>query len=261
MHLLRYIIAGVVALFGLVSYYSTTSENPVTGEKQHVRLSPSDEVAMGRQMAPQMAAQFGGVSGDTAARERVRRVGLQVVARSIAAKAPYQFSFHLLADRKTVNAFALPGGQIFITEALYSRLKSEDELAAVLGHEVGHVLARHSAEHIAKQQLTQALVGAAVIGSGGGYDTAQLARMVGSMVNMKHGREDELEADSLGLRLTAEAAYDPRAMIEVMRTLEKASGGSRQPEFASTHPNPGNRIERIKEQLAKMEKSRGPPPR
>jgi predicted Zn-dependent protease len=123
----------------------------------------------------------------------------------------------------------------------------------VLGHEIGHVLARHSAEHLAKQQLTQQLVGAVAVGSGS-YDTAQLAHLAGSLVNMKHGRDDELESDALGLRLIDEAGYDARAMIAVMQALEKASGGSRQPEFASTHPSPGNRIERIKEHLAKMRK-------
>ena len=251
MHALRWIIALIVAAFGFVTYYSTTSENPVTGEKQHVRLTPEQEIALGRQLAPQMAAQFGGVSG-SALRERVRQVGARVVAQSSAANTPYKYSFHLLADRSTVNAFALPGGQIFITEALVSLLKSEDELAAVLGHEVGHVLARHSAEHLAKQQLTQHLIGAVVIGSGGGYDTAQLAQLVGSLVNMKHGRDDELEADTLGLRVTREAGYDPRAMIAVMQVLEKASGGGRQPEFASTHPAPANRIARIREQLETM---------
>ena len=91
-----------------------------------------------------------------------------------------------------------------------------------------------------------------MVGSGGGYDTAQIAQMVGSLVNMKYGRADELEADSLGLRLMREADYDPKAMIAVMQTLEKASGGSRQPEFASTHPNPGNRIAKIREELQKM---------
>lgn len=246
---MRLIIAAAVALFGALSYFMTSSENPITGEKQRVSLTAEQEVAMGRQLAPQMAAQFGGVSKGAAA-ERVSRVGTAIVARSSASRTPYKYSFYLLADPKTVNAFALPGGQIFITEALLRLLESEDELAGVLGHEVGHVLARHSAEHLAKQQLTQSIIGAVAIGSGS-YETAQLAQLAGSLVNMKHGREDELESDSLGLRLMREAGYDPQAMISVMQKLEKASGGSRQPEFASTHPNPGNRIARIKEQLEK----------
>lgn len=246
----RWVVALLVAAFGFISYCSTTSENPVTGEKQHIRMTPEQEVSMGRQLAPQMAAQFGGVSPNPT-RERVSQVGARIVSRSSAAKTPYKYSFYLLADRKTVNAFALPGGQIFITEALLGLLKTEDELAAVLAHEVGHVLARHSAEHLAKQQLTQQLIGAVIIGSGS-YDTAQLAQLAGSLINMKHGRADEIESDTLGLRLMREAGYDPRAMITVMQVLEKASGGSRQPEFASTHPSPANRIEKIKEHLEKM---------
>lgn len=246
---MRYVIAIAIALFGLISYYTTTSDNPITGEKQHIRLTPEQEIELGRKLAPQMAAQLGGLSqGD--AKETVRRVGAKIVAQSSASRTAYKYNFHLLADRKTVNAFALPGGQIFITEALLSLLEREDELAGVLGHEVGHVLARHSAERLAKQQLTQSLIGAVAVGSGS-YDTAQLAQLAGSMINMKYGREDELESDTLGLRLMREAGYDPRAMITVMQKLEKASGGSRQPEFASTHPSPANRIQRIKEQLEK----------
>jgi predicted Zn-dependent protease len=246
----RWLIALVMAAFGFISYCSSTTENPVTGEKQRVRLTPEQEISLGRQLAPQMAAQFGGVSASSN-RERVRKVGERIVARSSAARTPYKYSFYLLSDRKTVNAFALPGGQIFITEALLGLLSSEDELAAVLGHEIGHVLARHSAEHLAKQQLTQQLIGAVVIGSGS-YDTAQIAQIAGSLVNMKHGRDDEIESDTLGLRLVREAGYDPSAMIAVMQALEKASGGSRQPEFASTHPSPANRIQRIRENLDKM---------
>jgi predicted Zn-dependent protease len=246
---MRAIIAAIVALFGILSYCTGTSDNPITGEKQRVRLTAEQDVELGRKLAPQMAAQFGGVSSD-AGRELVSRVGSRIVAQSAAARTPYKFNFHLLADRKTVNAFALPGGQIFVTEALLKLLTSEDEVAGVLGHEVGHVLARHSAEHLAKQQLTQNLIGAIAIGSGS-YDATQLAQLAGSLINMKHGREDELESDTLGLRLMREAGYDPRAMLSVMQKLEKASGGSRQPEFASTHPSPANRSARIREQLEK----------
>jgi len=247
---MRFVIAIIIALVGVFSYYTTTSENPLTGEKQHIRLTPEQEIALGRQLAPQMAAQLGGLS-QSDRRDQVKRVGEKIIAQSAASRSPYKYSFYLLADRKTVNAFALPGGQVFITEALLGLLEREDELAGVLGHEVGHVLARHSAERLAKQQLTQSLIGAVAVGSGS-YDTAQLAQLAGSLINMKYGREDELEADSLGLRLSREAGYDPRAMISVMQKLEKASGGGRQPEFASTHPSPANRIQRIKEQLDKM---------
>ena len=247
----RLVIAAIIALFAVVTYFGSSSENPLTGEKQRVAMTPEQEVNLGYQSAPQMAAQMGGLSRNTQAVALVQRVGESLVRQSVAAKSPYKFSFHVLADPKTVNAFALPGGPVFITEGLLRQLKSEAELAGVLGHEIGHVIARHSSERLAKQQLTQSLLGALVVGSGD-YTTAQIGQMVGGMINMKYGREDELESDALGIRIMAEAGYDPRGMIRVMEVLAKASGGSRQPEFFSTHPAPENRAERLKEAIAKQ---------
>jgi len=247
----RLVIAAIIALFAVVTYFGSTSENPLTGEKQRVAMTPEQEVNLGYQSAPQMAAQMGGLSRNTQAVALVQRVGESLVRQSVAARSPYKFSFHVLADPKTVNAFALPGGPVFITEGLLRQLKSEAELAGVLGHEIGHVIARHSSERLAKQQLTQSLLGALVVGSGD-YTTAQIGQMVGGMINMKYGREDELESDALGIRIMVEAGYDPRGMIRVMEVLAKASGGSRQPEFFSTHPAPENRAERLKEAIAKQ---------
>jgi predicted Zn-dependent protease len=247
----RVIIAVIIALFAIITYFSSTSENPLTGEKQRVAMTPEQEIALGYQSAPQMAAQMGGISRNAQAVALVQRVGEHLVRQSVAARSPYKFSFHVLADPKTVNAFALPGGPVFITEGLLRLLKSEAELAGVLGHEIGHVIARHSSERLAKQQLTQGLLGALVVGSGD-FTTAQIGQVVGSMINMSYGRDDEIESDSLGIRIMAEAGYDPRGMIRVMEVLAKASGGSRQPEFMSTHPAPENRSERIKAAIAKQ---------
>ncbi len=247
----RLVIGAVIALFAIITYFTSTSENPLTGEKQRVAMTPEQEITIGYKSAPEMAAQMGGVSRNAQAVALVQRVGDLLVKQSVAAKSPYKFSFHVLADPKTVNAFALPGGPIFITEGLLRQLKSEAELAGVLGHEIGHVIARHSSERLAKQQLTQGLIGALVVGSGD-YTSAQIGQMVGGMINMKYGREDEIESDTLGIRIMAEAGYDPRGMVRVMEVLAKASGGSRQPEFMSTHPAPENRAERIKEAIAKQ---------
>ena len=246
----RLVIAAVLALFAIVTYFGSSSENPLTGEKQRVAMSPEQEIALGYKSAPQMAAQMGGLSQNEKARALVHQLGQKLVAESFAAKSPYKFSFHVLADPRTVNAFALPGGPVFITEGLLRLLKSEAEVAAVLGHEIGHVIARHSSERLAKEQLTQGLLGALVIGSGD-YTTAQIGQVVGSMINMSYGRDDELESDALGIRIMAEGSYDPRAMSRVMGVLAKASGGSRQPEFFSTHPAPENRAVRIREEIAK----------
>lgn len=247
----RLMIALVIAVISILSYLSKSQPNEITGETQHIGdITAEQEIALGLQAAPQMAAQHGGEDPDPRAHDIVERVGHALVQRTAAGRSPYQFQFHLLSDPQTINAFALPGGQVFITRALLSRLKTEGELAGVLGHEIGHVVARHGAEHMAKQQLTQGLTGAAVLAtydpnSPGSQRNAAVVAMIGQMVNMKFGREDELESDRLGVRFMTESGWDPRAMIGVMKTLEEASSGGRQPEFFSTHPNPENRIARI----------------
>jgi predicted Zn-dependent protease len=248
---IRLLIALAIAAFALIRYFSSTSVNPVTNEKQRVGdISPKQEVALGLQAAPEMLRQYGGESRDAAATQRVKSIGERIVQSSAAGKAGYPFDFHLLDDDRTINAFALPGGQVFITEALYKRLKSDGEVAGVLAHEITHVVGRHSAEQIAKQQLTQGLTGAAVLAT---YDpnnpssrnSAAVLAAIGQLVNMKFGREDEIESDVRGVQFMAEAGYDPRGMIGVQNTLKQAAGGGRQPEFFSTHPNPDNRIQRI----------------
>lgn len=145
-------------------------------------MSPQEEVALGLKTAPQMAAQMGGLSQDERVSQGVKALGARLLEAGGLGSTPYRFSFHVLADRKTINAFALPGGPIFITEGLLRVLRSE--VAAVLGHEIGHVVARHSSEQLAKQQLTQGLIGAAVVGSGD-YSASQIGQLVGGIVNMK----------------------------------------------------------------------------
>lgn len=238
----------VVAGIAFFAYISSSQTNPVTGEHQKVNLSPEQEIALGLHAAPEMAQQHGGVVESGPEAESVRRVGTFLVHNSVAKNSPYEFNFHLLADTQVVNAFALPGGQVFITRALLRQLESEGQLAGVLGHEIGHVIERHGAEHMAKQQLTQGLT-AAIATASDNPNSAAMAQAVGSMLNMKYGRSDELESDKWGVTLLAETGYDPRALIGVMKVLERASGGRSQPEFMSTHPSPENRIERIEETI------------
>lgn len=251
---IQLIIAAVVALFSIITYFSQTQFNDITKEKQHIAISPKQEIALGVQSAPQMSREFGGPANDPEAQALVNSIGNEIVQNSDAKNSPYRFRFQVLDDNKTVNAFALPGGPVFITEALLKRLKTKGQIAGVLGHEIGHVVARHSAEHIAKQQLTQGLTGAAVLAT---YDpddpnsrnSAMMASLIGQVVNMRFGRQDELESDKLGVKFMTQAGYDPHAMIDVMAVL-KAASGSRQIEFFSTHPNPDNRTEKIKEAIA-----------
>ncbi len=253
----RLLIAAIMVIVALVGYFGSSQVNPVTGQTQHVNMSPQEETAMGLQAAPEMEAQFGGLSSNQQATALVERVGNQVWQRSDAAKGPYQFQYHLLADQQTINAFALPGGQVFITEALMLRLQTEGQLAGVLAHETSHVILRHSAEQLAKSQLTQGLTGAAVIAAVNpndprSYRTAEFATLVNQMVNLKFSRTDETQADTFGVKYMSRAGYDPRSMIDVMKILEASSSGGQQPEFMSTHPDPGNRIQNIQQAIDQL---------
>ncbi|RCR71635.1 M48 family metallopeptidase [Larkinella punicea] len=250
----RLIFGLIAALIAVFTYFSNTQENPVTGEKQHISLTPEQEVQLGLESAPQMAQQFGGLYPDEKVQQSVKRVGQKIVNSTDVKNSPYQFDFHVLADNKTVNAFAVPGGQIFITAALLDKLKNEDQLAGVLGHEITHVVGRHSAEQIAKQQLTQGLAGAAAIATedpnSPGRNSA-IAAYVANLIGLKYGRDDEIESDQLGVRWMVESGYNPEAMIDVMEVLKAAGGPNRPSEFMSSHPDPDNRIERIQEAIAK----------
>jgi predicted Zn-dependent protease len=247
--LIRLAIGLLFAVFGLFNYFVNVTDNPITGEKQRVQLSPQQEMVIGQQSANQMTQQHGGLYPDRDLQNYVSSVGNKVLSKSVASQAPYEFDFYLLRDPQTINAFALPGGQVFITAALLSRLNSEAQLAGVLGHEIGHVVARHGAEHLAKQQLGAAIVNGVTIAASDNPDsarqTAVLARAVNQMVNLKYGREDELESDRLGVRFMTEAGYSPKGLVELMQILKEASGDRQQAEFFSTHPNPENRIEQL----------------
>ncbi len=242
---IKLIVAAAIVIFSLVKYFASSEVNEITGEKQYISLTKDDEIAMGVNSAPQMAQEFGGLSQNSQYQQLVKQVGAKIVDNSDAKKTNYPFQFYVLADNRTVNAFALPGGPIFITEALLTRLQNEDQLAGVLGHEVGHVIARHSAEQISKQELSQGIAGAAGVAVGDA-NSAYYAQVVANMVNMKYGRDDELESDNLGVRFMIQAGYNPEALIGVMDILEEASGGSQVPEFQSSHPSPANRREKIK---------------
>lgn len=244
----RLLIGIIIAVLALISYFGSRSFNPVTGEEQYVSLTREQEIALGLQSAPQMIQEYGGLYPDEQMQAQIDAIGHRLVDSSIAATTDWQFDFHLLDSPDVINAFALPGGQVFITTGLLGRLQTEDEVAGVISHEIVHVLARHGAQRLAKNDLTNGLVGAVAVASGDA-GAAQTAAVIGQLVNMSYGREDELQSDSLGVCLMIDAGYDPAAMIQVMQVLQEASGGGGQPEFFSTHPNPENRITQIEQAI------------
>ena len=244
---IRLLIGAAIAIFFVLKRCSQQEENPYTGRMQTISMTPDKEIAIGLQSAPQMAQQHGGLHSNNQYQALVDKVGSKLVDNSIARKTPYKYEFHLLADPNTINAFALPGGQIFITHALFSKLENEDQLAGVLGHEIGHVLGRHSAERIAESEYWQGLTTAGSVGA----DMGGLVSGIGQNTLLTNGRDDELESDDLGVLFMLKAGYNPEEMIGVMEILKAAAGPNRVPEMQSTHPDPDNRIEKIHEAIEK----------
>jgi predicted Zn-dependent protease len=245
---IRILIGLAIVAFAFIQRCNNKEENPYTGRVQNINMSAEQEIAIGLQSAPEVAQQHGGLYPDERMQAFVDAIGQKLVRNSIARETPYQYDFHLLADDRAINAFALPGGQCFITYALFKQL-NEAQLAGVMGHEIGHVIGRHSAERIAESNFWQTLT----MGASVGGDMGGLVQGIGQNTLLTNGRGDELESDDLGVLLMIQSGYDPYEMIEVMKILKAAAGPNRVPEFQSTHPDPENRIERIKEAIVKYQ--------
>lgn len=219
--------------------------NPVTGERQLALISEAQEIEIGREAAAQIPATLGLVD-DEELQHYVARVGLELARQSERPELPWSFG---AVDDPTPNAFALPGGFIFVTRGLLGLMNSEAQLASVLGHEIGHV----TAEHIGEQMGQQLILEGVLTGLGVAVSNTQWAQVLGvgaeaggTVYLLKFGRDQESEADELGLRYMAELNYNPLGQVQVMRILEEAGqGASRPPEWLSTHPEPGTRIERL----------------
>ena len=248
-------MAVVMMIGAVVTYYLQTKEevNPVTDQAYRVVGDVQNDIKMGMQAAPEMIQQGKGEYRDQKLQAYIDRVGAKLVQANSKGDwaetfQQYHWDFHLLADEEMINAFALPGGQIFFTHGLFSKLKTEDEVAGVLGHEIGHVIARHSAKQMAKSQLINGVVMAgATAASDGQNNPGQIAQMVAGVWNMKYGRDDETQADTLGTQFMVNAGYHPDGLVKVMEILKAEMGNQRQPEFMSTHPDPGNRVGHIRQ--------------
>jgi len=224
--------------------------NPVTGERQLTLVSSEQEVALGKQSAEEVR-QTMGIYDDPKAKAYVEAIGLRMATTSERPRIPWTFE---IVDDDTVNAFALPGGPIFVTRGILTHLGSEAELAAVVGHEIGHVTARHSVQQLSKAQLAQVGLGLGAVLSPDLAQYGQLASVGLQVLFLKYGRDAERQSDELGFRYMTGAGYDPRAMPGVFRMLGRASalagGGGRVPERMSTHPDPENREARAAERAA-----------
>jgi predicted Zn-dependent protease len=244
--LIAYVLMG-----GLVAGCAT---NPVTGKKQITLMSEAQEISLGREMDQQVRQEMG-VYDDPELQRYLDEMGQQLARASHRPNLPWTFT---LVNSPAVNAFALPGGFIYITRGILAYLGSEAELAGVVGHEIGHVTARHSVEQYTR--ATGATLGLTIasIFFPGARPFGDLASTGLGLLFLKYGREDELEADRLGTEYAARSGWDPAGVAGMLRTLsrmDEASGGDRRgvPGWLSTHPEPAARVELVQ---AAVEKAR-----
>jgi predicted Zn-dependent protease len=242
----RLLITAVVLLVGGVG--AGCSKNVATGRYQYIVLSPEDTRAMGEQAAPQMLSEMGGEVASPALRAYVRGVGERLLAN---VEEPYReldWEFFCL-DSDVINAFALPGGKVFITRGLMSHFRNEAQVAGVLGHEIGHVTARHVDERLSQTMTAQ--LGLAVLGQYSKYELVTAgADTLAQFTLLKFNRDQESESDRLGVRYMTQAGYDPHGMVEVLEVLSREAAEGSPPEILSTHPHPESRLEDVRELLS-----------
>ena len=207
-------------------------------------ISREQEIQLGRQARPEFEQEFGGLHPDADLQQYVQQVGAELAEKTDRPDLPWEFRV-LQSDQ--VNAFALPGGFIYITEGMLRQLKNEAQLAAVLGHEVGHVAHRHSVRQLQRAQVVQGGGALAAI-LGGSSDAVNVGQLVGNLALMKYGRDQEKEADLSGMKYLVAEGYEPKAMLGLMEVLE-TTGGRAPPEFLSSHPAPANRKQYVAEEI------------
>lgn len=219
--------------------------NPATGKKEFSLMSEGQEVQLGQEMHPQVLQEMG-VYDNAELQRYVSNVGMRLAKASERPNLPWHFT---VVDEPAVNAFALPGGYIYVTRGILAFLDDEEELAGVLGHEIGHVTARHSAQQYT--QATSAGLGLTLLSIfvPEARPLQGLAEQALGVLFLKHGRDDELQADRLGAEYTGKTGWDPRGvagMLTTLQRLDEASGSRRGvPNFLMTHPAPADRVEQV----------------
>ncbi len=236
----------------VLAVVAACARNPVTGKRQLALVSEKQEIELGKESAQQVTESMGRYPNPKV-QAYVEEIGKRLAAHSERPNLPWSFT---VIDDPVVNAFALPGGPVFVTRGILTHMNSEAELASVLGHEIGHITARHSVEQLSKAQLAQLGLG---VGSILSPDLAQLGQVAGAglqLLFLKFGRDAERQADELGFKYMTAQRYDPREMAHVFTTLERSSAqqgqGGRVPEWLSTHPDPGGRAKKASERAAAL---------
>ena len=234
----------VIALAALAAGCAT---NPVTGRSELALISEGQEIQMGQQYAEEVKGAYG-LYDNAGVQAYVSRLGMAIAAKSERPSIPWQFN---VIDDAAVNAFALPGGPVFITRGILTHMNSEAEFVSVLGHEIGHITARHSVSQMSQAQLANLGLGIGSIFSSTIANVSGIASAGLSVLFLKYGRDAEKQSDELGFKYMVNANYDPREMASMFRTLQRTGGSSegRLPEWLSTHPNPENREQAVAQRI------------
>jgi predicted Zn-dependent protease len=229
-----------IAALALIASSGGCATNPATGGTMLSLVSEGQEVQMGQQYMAEVEREQG-VYADPALNAYVDSVGRALAAVSERPDLPWSFR---VVDDPVVNAFALPGGPIYLARGIMAHFNSEAEMASVLGHEIGHVTARHIVEQMSRQQIAQLGLIASMIAVPDLMPYAQGLSGALGIVFLKFGRDDESQSDELGFRYMTRLGYDPQGAVDMFEILDRQSGDSGRgiPEWASTHPDPGNRI-------------------
>jgi predicted Zn-dependent protease len=231
------VICSIIASYFLIE---SCAKNPVTGKSQVVFMSEAQEIAMGNEADPQIIAQYG-LYGDSLIQRFINEKGKQMAAISHRPNLEYHFR---VVDSEVLNAFAVPGGYVYFTRGIMAHFNNEAEFAGVLGHEIGHIAARHSVIQQRNQVLGQVGIIAGVIINPDLGKFAEVASQGLGLLFLKFGRDDERQADVLGVEYSSKINYDAHQMANFFITLQRQgqqTGSSELPDFLSTHPNPGDR--------------------
>lgn len=250
----RTIFNSVIAVFAL-GLFSTCSTNPVTGKKQVVLMSEAQEIAMGQEADPQIIQEFG-LYPDSALQRYMNQKG-QEMAR-ISHRPNIEYHFRVL-NSDVINAFAVPGGYVYFTRGIMAHLNNEAQFSGVLGHEIGHVAARHTVSQQTKQTFMQiGLIGGMILSPQIAKFGESLSQGLGLLM-LKYGRDAEKQSDDLGVQYSSKIGYDAHQMASFFTTLERQSekSGQRLPEFLSTHPDPGNRYNTVNQLATQWQQANG----
>ena len=250
----KQIIAGAI----LALLFIGCSKAPITGRNQLITVSAQQELALGFKSA-QEVLKTEKVSSDPQKNAMVKRIGeriAQVATNQYPVAKNFTWEFFVIENHEEANAFCLPGGKVFVYTGLFKYAANDDELAAVMGHEIGHALARHGAERMSSGQLQQMggqVLGAVMQSRGQPAQTAMVMQAFGIGtqlgIMLPHSRTQEYEADHIGLVLASKAGYNPRAALSFWEKF--GASGKTPPEYLSTHPAPANRISEIRALLPK----------